>query len=112
MPKRPVHIPLYALLVLVLAAVSGPPLSIYASVQIAETRANALVERYERDQAANAALVAAEKAKQAEESRRLSCALFSAQIEAFDTAVTSAGKASLQAWEDLYKLAKCQPSRK
>lgn len=101
MPRRPITVPLYALLALVLAAVSGPPLSIYASVQIANRNAEELVERYQRDRAVSA-----------EQNRVIYCTLFGTQLDAFEDATSPAGRASRAAWLDLYKLARCQPERK
>ena len=100
MPKRPVHIPLYALCVLVLAAVSGPPLSVYASVQIANKNSTELIRRYEADRAANN-----------EANRTIYCTLFGSQIDALAESKTPAGQASYDAWLAVYKLARCEPAR-
>lgn len=110
--RRQVHVPLYAVLVLVLAALSGPPLSIYASVRIANNNSEQLIERYRADQAVQAEKVAKEKAAAAEENRRIYCTVFSTQLDALESATTPAGMASYRAWLDLYQLAHCQPPRK
>lgn len=100
MPKV-VQLPRYRFWVLVLAAVLGPPLSIFASVQIANNNSEQLIERYRAD-----------RATQAETNKRLYCALFASQMDALEDASTPAGRASYQAWLDLYKLVQCQPIRK
>jgi hypothetical protein len=101
MPRRPVHIPLYALLVLVLAAVSGPPLSVYASTRIAKKNSAELVDQYRADQAAAS-----------NANRTIYCVLFDSQIRAFEDATTETGQESYRAWLAVYKLAQCQPTRK
>jgi hypothetical protein len=111
MIRRPVYIPLYAVLILVFAAFTGPPLSVYASVLIANRNSTELVRRYQADQAALAAKAAADRAAQSEETRKLYCTLFSTQLDAFEEATSPAGQASYKAWLDLYKLARCEPPR-
>lgn len=97
---RKITVPVRWIVVLAFAAVSGPILSIYASVQIAQRNSAALIEKYEADRSAQRA-----------ETKRLSCALFSSQLGAFDNAESPTGQQSRQAWLDLYRLAQCEPRR-
>ena len=102
MSRRPVQIPLYALLVLVFAAVSGPPLSIYASVQIAEVNAKKqLIQQQRTEEAARV------------EARRVACSFFSINLETYDETPpsTAAGKNLQQTYLEFYRISRCQPSR-
>lgn len=100
-PFKIIQLPRYRFWVLVLAAILGPPLSIYASVQIANNNSEQLIERYRADRQA-----------QAEANKQLYCALFASQIDALEDVSSAAGQASRRAWLDLYKLVQCQPIRK
>ena len=101
MPRRPVHVPLWGVVVICLAAFVGPILSITASTRIARHNSETLIQQYRIDQA-----------RQTEQTRQLSCALFGSQLDAFESAESETGRASYRAWLDLYRLAKCQPERR
>jgi hypothetical protein len=100
MPQRVVSVPLYAVLVLAFAAFLGPPVSMVASIMVANRNSEQLIERYRADRAA-----------QTEANRVLYCTLFETQLDAFKDATSPAGKASYAAWLDLYRLARCEPPR-
>lgn len=101
-PRRAVHLPLYGVLVLVFAAVLGPVLSIWASVQIAERNAAELLQRYQVDQVRTEAA-----------NRSIYCTLFKVQLDAFDEQPPSSatGVAIQEAWLAIYRLARCEPPR-
>lgn len=103
MPRRPVHIPLYAVIVLVVGSILGPVLSITASVKIAERNTAEIVAQQEQA-----------KAEAREQSRLLVCAFFSAQLDVWDETppTTAAGKNLRQTNLEFYTASKCQPPRR
>lgn len=114
-PRRPVYIPLYAVLILVFAAVLGPVLSIAASVKIADRNSAELVRRYEAAQVEANKKAEAEAAKVKAENKLITCALFDSQLDAFDeqrSSLTPTGVAVREAWLDIYRTGGCQPPRK
>jgi hypothetical protein len=44
--------------------------------------------------------------------RKVICAVFGSQADAFEDATSVAGQKARKAWLDLYKLARCEPPRK
>lgn len=112
MPKRPVHMPLWSVVVLCVMATFGPLASIVASIQIADRNAAELIDRYEADQQRVERQVEQEKLRTQAEAKAVYCRVFSTQIDALDNAQTESGEAARQGWIDLYKLAECQPPRK
>lgn len=74
--------------------------TIAISVRLADDNARELVQRYEADKAATA-----------EANRRLYCALFASQVDAYEEAQSPVGEKAYQAWLDLYRLARCTPAR-
>jgi hypothetical protein len=103
MPKRPVHLPLYAVVILVLGSTLGPVLSITASVKIAEHNTAVAVARQEQA-----------KAEAREQSRLLVCAFFSAQLDVWDETppMSAAGKNLRKTNLEFYTASGCQPPRK
>lgn len=100
-PRRPIHMPLWSVVVLAFFSISGPILSITASVSIANHNSQRLIQRYEADQAATQ-----------NANRTIYCVLFGSQIDALEDSTTPIGQASRRAWLAVYKLARCQPERK
>lgn len=101
MPRRPVRLPLWSVIVLVVMATIGPFLSVVASVQISNGKAAELVRRYEADQEATRAAAKA-----------VYCTLFAVQIDALDSAPSGTATKVRDAWLAVYGLAQCQPPRK
>lgn len=96
-----VQLPRYRFWVLVLAAILGPILSLYFSVQIANRNSEQLIARYQADRARSQAA-----------SQTVYCVLFGSQLDAFKDAESPAGQASYKAWLAVYRLVHCQPERR
>lgn len=95
--------PLYAVVVLVVGCTLGPILSISASVMIAKKNtANMLVQQEEAKEAAR------------QDSRRLVCAFFAAQLDAMEETppTTDAGRNIRKTNLEFYSNFGCQPPRK
>lgn len=101
--RTPITMPRYAVLVLIVLSALGPVGSIWASVRIADTSARELV--VEREKAREQA---------AKEAKKLVCAYFSANLDAYDEVppTTPAGKKQRQTNLDFYLESGCQPPRK
>lgn len=101
MPRRPVHLPLWSVVVLCVMATFGPILSITAAVQISNKNAAELVQRYEADQ---------QMARAA--AKAIYCTLFAVQIDALTPPQAPTAARVRDAWLAIYELAQCQPPRK
>lgn len=99
--RRPIHVPLYVLLVIVATMVVSPILSIVASVRIAENRA-------EQTRAEQAAVDRKVKA----EGTRLACEQFGRVADAVDQAQSPAGREVRAVYVFLYNLINCVPPKK
>lgn len=105
MPKRflhVVHLPVYWIVVGFAMTFVSPPLSIYMSVQIA----NSNRERADRAAAAAAALAT-------ETARIKACELFAAQLDDFkaEPPPSATGKRVQDTWLEFYTTSHCQPPR-
>jgi hypothetical protein len=102
--QRDVHIPIYWLLVGLMVMVGSPILSIFASVEIANSN---------RERAERAAAAAAAKA--AEDARLKTCLLFGALLDSFidEPPTTKSGEAFRRTYLEFYndKSLHCQPPR-
>jgi hypothetical protein len=102
--RRQVTMPLYAVLVLVVAATFGPILSIYASTQIAKA-----------NQAKALAAAQATENRTREESRLRTCDLFGRLLDVYSETppTTPAGRNVQRAYRSFYNAPEnhCQPPR-
>lgn len=103
MPRRPVHLPLWSVIVLVIGSTVSPVLSITASVKIAE-----------RNRIQAEARQAQAEARAREQARTLVCAFFTAQLDAYDETppLSPAGKNLRATNLEFYTASGCQPPRR
>ena len=99
-PRRWVHIRLYWVAVVLAAVAAGPVVAVQVATKTSDDNARDIIAQYKQDQAA-----------EQEQARQLSCRLSGSQMGAFEQATTPAGRASFEAWRELYRLARCQPAR-
>lgn len=99
--RRVVQVPAYWLAVGVAVMVVSPLLSIFASVQIAENRA----EQTRAEQQRADALVKAA-------GTRLACEQFGRLLDAYDPVTSAVGRDVRQVYVFLYNLIQCHPPRK
>ncbi len=105
---RAVVLPLYWLVVGAVTCLLSPVAAVAVSVNV-NNRTMAAAER-QRTAAQQEADRQAEAIRR--EQRKVTCSLAASQLDAFAEAQSPPGKASYQAWLDLYRLAECQPIRK
>lgn len=98
--RRVVVVPLYTISVAIATVLLLCGLTLWAGVAISRRNAAALVAQNEADK------LAAQQAN-----RTVYCKLFGSQLDAFEDAQSPAGKASRQAWLDVYRLVRCTPTR-
>jgi len=99
-PRKTIAVPVYWVAVVMISIAAMVVASTVISTAMADRNARKLVARYEADKAASA-----------EANRQFYCALFSSQLDAFETATTPAGKKSYDGWLGVYRIARCQPAR-
>lgn len=103
MMKTTRPLPVYWLIVGLATAILSPPLSIFASVTIAER--NAEVQRQRQEQAQAQAQI---------EARKVVCAWIATNLDVFDETPPDrpAGKNLRARYLELYQISQCQPPRK
>ena len=99
-PQRVIVMPAYAVALACFTALAVLGLTLWGGIAIANANARQLLDTYEAD-----------KVTSQEQTRQLSCRLFGSQLDAFAEAESPAGKASYEAWLDLYRVAHCTPPR-
>lgn len=101
--QRVVRVPLYALIVGVALTVVSPPLSILASVQIAERNAEHVIAEQQKTEATARV-----------EARRVACDFFALNLDVYDQTPpsTATGRNLRKTYLEFYRLSGCQPLRK